>query len=201
MGVLDFIPEEVRRQLFDDIVELLREQAGKLLGEEVGRAIGRLHSSTAFLDSFDSALKKAASRFVHDYDDHEAVKALTSSSDFWKSRRVQAGLREIVRHPSSYLERERQLVESSFAEALPGFTADRTERAMHFFLRCLTEEVISIPELAPIYSVQLHKVQVEQGREMIAALRDLPAALRLAQAGTFRGPVRHGAHAFPLSCA
>src|SRR5206468_2592339 len=116
--------------------------------------------------------RRAIEKFVLNYEDRELVKAMTQGSHFWDTPGAQSALQEIITRPSSYLQQERQTLFHSFADVLPTMEAQRVESAVYFFLRCLTEEVITIPQLAPIYQVQFQWASFEQSNQLMGLQRE-----------------------------
>ena len=143
-----------------------------------GKLMRSFRSDAEFHAAFEHALKHAVERFVAEYSDKELASALIHSTHFWDLPQVQNALKEIIRRPSSYLETERNILFASFADVLPAVEPDRVERTVSFFMRCLAQEVITIPQLAPIYQVYLQKVSLDQGQQMVSALRELQADQR-----------------------
>ncbi len=177
------IPDSTRRRLFDSLIDFLAGQTEKAGGSRAAQALGKLRSDAEFHAEVDAALQRAARRFVDEYAeiDREVLVALIRRpTRFWEAPPVQDALGEMVRRPGTYLDPERQIVEGAFASILPDFHPDRVNRAVAYFLSRLAEEVMGIPPLAPIYGVQLQRMSLEKGREMVAALRDLQADQRQA---------------------
>ncbi len=171
-----FIPHHVQEKLQDRIVDMLTDA----YSDERWRRLMRSYRSDAeFRASFTQALERAVQRLAHEYEDQELVDAVTRSTRFWDVPSVQSALREMIQRPSSYLESEYHVVEHSFIDVLPTVEAERVRRLVHFFLNCLIEEIITIPQLAPLYQVQFHKISLEHGRRMVAALQELQRDQRL----------------------
>jgi LuxR family glucitol operon transcriptional activator len=137
------------------------------------KLVRSFRSDAQFQAAFEKALEKAVQRFAAEYSDQELVDALTQSTRFWDLPSVQKALKTIVTNPSSYLDKERDTLLDSFAEVAPGLEPERVEPAARFFLYCLAEEVVNIPQLFPLYQVQLQKASVEQARQLVVAVREL----------------------------
>ena len=169
--ILDFfVPPHVRTQVRDHMVDKLIQVS---TNEQWRKLIGSYRSDAAFHSAFDQSLNRAIQRFTHEYHDQVIVDALVHNTRFWDYPAVQNALKEIVTSPSSFLVAEQDTVYTSFAHVLPHLDPKRVEQAVHFFLHCLAEEVINIPQLAPIYQVQLQKASLDQARQMVETLRDL----------------------------
>src|SRR5438876_909264 len=175
-----FIPPYVRNKIIDRVVDTLTNSSSD---DQWRKLIRSFRSDAEFHAAFEHALKHAVERFATDYTDEELVNMLTRNTRFWDIPKVQNALKEIVTHPSSYLETERSTLLHSFADVLPDLEPDRVEQTIRFFMHCLAEEVITIPHLSPIYQVQLQKASLEQARQMVDALRELHADQRQWMAG------------------
>jgi tetratricopeptide (TPR) repeat protein len=177
------IPESTRRRLFDSLVDFLASQTEKAGGRRAAQALRKLGSDAEFQAEVDAALERAVLRFIRGYTeiDREVLVALVlQPTRFLDDPSVRDAVTEMVRRPGTYLDPEREVIERSFANLLPGFDAPRVNRAVAFFLSKLAQEVMYIRQLAPVYGVQLQRLSLEQGREMVAALRDLQADQRRA---------------------
>jgi hypothetical protein len=174
-GILKrFVPPHVLEKLRDRVVDTAAQAFPNWR-----KQIQAYRSDAAFRDSLFLVVERAVRRFALDYEDKELVDALTHDTRFWDLPSVQDALREIVTRPSSYLQPERTLLKHSFRDVLPTVEPERVERAIRFFLRCLTLEVMTLPQLAPIYQVQLQWDQVQlqlasfqQGHQMMTLQRD-----------------------------
>lgn len=168
--VLRFIPNPVKAQVRDRAVDLLVEAAPD---DTWRKRLLALRSDGAFRLAFENSLERAVQRFAAEYDDPALVDALTQSTRFWDLPGVQRALREIVVRPSSYLVPERDILLQSFAEIVPDVPFERVERAVRFFMQCLAEEVINIPQLSELYHNQLlnallksHQSQTEYQKKL-----------------------------------
>jgi LuxR family transcriptional regulator, glucitol operon activator len=166
---INLIPPHVRNNIRDHIVETLSEASSD---NRWRKLINSFRSDAEFRDAFDTALGRALRRFTTEYSDKALVEAFTDTR-FWDLPQVHNALIEVVTRPSSYLEPERDIVFHSFADVVPTVDPERVNQALGFFLRCLGDEVTNIPQLAPIYQVQLHRISLEQARQMVATLQGL----------------------------
>src|SRR6266849_6753116 len=167
--IKQFVPLHKQVEIQDRIIDIL---ARAFPDEHWRKLIQIYRSDAAFQESLTTALKHAVQKFATDYEDKELVEAVTHSSHFWDIPSVQSALQEIITRPSSYLRQERKTLFYSFADVLPTMEPERVERAVYFFLRCLTEEVITIPQLAPIYQVQFQWASLEQSHQLVGLQRD-----------------------------
>src|SRR6266487_3455637 len=149
-----FIPPYVRDSIRNRVVTNLMDASPD---DRWHKLIRSFHSDAAFHGAFDQVLKQAVQSFTNNYADLTVRDALVHNTRFWDLPGIQNALKEIVTRPSSYLETEQNYLHQTFADVLPTLPPDRVEQAVRFFLHCLAEEVINIPQLAPIYQVQLQK--------------------------------------------
>ena len=181
--LLSLIPEDLKRQLLDGLVGFLAEQARQWVGEEVANRIRRLSSEVGFLKAFDQASKMAAERFVAEYTpvDEDLAAALAADPNFWKAPSVRKALMELVRRPGAWLPQEREQLAQRFADVLPQrVNRERVDRAVNFFLRCLAEELWTLPgarEVREIYSLQFQSITAEAVRAQEALVRQQLEAL------------------------
>lgn len=181
LDLIGFLPDSIKQRLFGALIDFLVDQAEKVVSGQVADALKKLRSDADFRAAFEQALQRAVRRFVEQYAevDREVLVALMRQPErFWEARPVREALSEMMRRPGTYLEPERRSLERSFAEILPRFEPERVNRAVGHFLSLLAEEVMVIPQLQPVYGVQLQKLTLDQGRAMVAALRDLQADQR-----------------------
>jgi LuxR family glucitol operon transcriptional activator len=167
--IKQFVPYHKQVEIQDRMIDTL---ARAFPDERWRKLIQAYRSDAAFQDSLTIALKRAVQKFALAYEDKELVEAITHSPHFWDIPSIKSALQEIVTRPSSYLQPERKVLLHSFADVLPTMEQERAERAVYFFLHCLTEEVITIPQLAPIYQVQFQWASLEQSHQLIGLQRD-----------------------------
>lgn len=186
--ILGLIPQSLKRQAMDTLVDFVSEQARKFASEEVSAKIKTLRSDAAFNQAFEEGLKRAIQRFVQDYEveDEDLVAAIAAEKDFFKNEEVQAALLTILKKPGVYLAGERERLAASFDSVLPvRKNRERVDRAVLCLLKCLAEELWHLPELQPIYSLQFQRLtaeatrrQVELQKAQLQALSNLNAGVR-----------------------
>ncbi|MGQ9468184.1 MAG: NB-ARC domain-containing protein, partial [Anaerolineae bacterium] len=175
--IFSLIPEDLKRQLFNGLVDFLVEQAKSRVSDELANRIRRLSSEGAFIRDFDRALKTATERFVAEYTpvDEDLVAAIAADPDFWKSPSVRKALIELVRRPGAWLPQQREQITHRFDDVLPQrINRERVDRAVNFLLRCLVEELWTLPgakELREVYSLQFQRVTAEAAQEQVALIR------------------------------
>jgi hypothetical protein len=189
IDIITLIPKPFQQKVLDTLVEFVSGQAKEHLGDQVSDKIDQLRSDAAFRRSFRAGLQRATRRFIQEYEleDEDLVAAIANTEDFFENQQVREALLEIIKNPGTYLVDERQAVIQSFETVLPARkNRKRVDRAVTFFLRCLAEEVWTLPELRPLYAFQfqrmtadaarqqleLHKAQLQETTELRADIRD-----------------------------
>ena len=157
-------------KILTKITDFAIDNLNKVLpGQQLRDLIGAFHSKAEYRAALKNALQRAVQRFNAQHTDTEVVAALEQEK-FWELPGVQAVLREVITRPSSYLEPERAQLIQAFAEAVPNVSSAQMYDALQFFSKCLADEVLNIPQLAPIYSAQIHKVSLDQGQQIVEAV-------------------------------
>lgn len=190
INILEFIPQEIRQQAQDALVDFVSEQAKKFVSDGVADKLKQLRTDGAFRKQFDKGLDKALKRFAEEYyeKDEDLVDAIVQEKDLFKSPDVKQALMTMLKSPGSYLADEGDVVAQTFNSVLPGRkNRERVNKAMVYLLRCLVEELWHLPELQPVYSLQFQKVtaeamkqQVELQKVQIKALVDVNEGVRQA---------------------
>jgi tetratricopeptide (TPR) repeat protein len=168
--ILGLIPQSLKRQALDTLVDFVSEQARKYASEEVAARIKKLRSDAAFNQAFEEGLRRAVRRFVQEYEveDEDLVAAIAADEDFFKNEEVRAALLTILKKPGVYLAGERERLAEPFDSVLPGRkNRERVDRAVIYLLKCLAEEVWHLPELQPIYSLQFQRMTAEATRQQV----------------------------------
>ena len=163
--VASFLLGQVRDTALDIIENLVSTESGK-------KVVRGLRTDAAFQSAFDAAVQRAAQRFADQYPDDAMVAAIIHNGRFWDAPGVRTALREVVAHPSSYLEPQRVVLSGIFADLAPHIAAERLDLAMAVFLACLADEVITIPQLAPIYQTQFAKASLRVQHQQLAAQQE-----------------------------
>jgi tetratricopeptide (TPR) repeat protein len=167
---MSFIPVELQQRMFNALIDFLSEQAQKVLGDEVSARLKGLRSDAAFAKQFEAGLKRAVERFLKEYEAHDEdlTAAIADEPDFFKNEQIQTALLWMLKHPGTDLEQQRDVLAQSFATVLPARKQrSRVDQAVMYFLRCLTEELWTLPELQPIYSLQFQRMTAEATRQQV----------------------------------
>ena len=176
MIILDFLPDDLKRQLLDGLVNFLSNQAERIAGDKIANVINQLSSQTGYNKAFDEAMTRAVERFRDEYiaQDEDLVIAITTDGDFWKSKDVRQGLMNLINRPGSWLRAEREVVVQHFADVLPQrINRDRVDKAVASFLGCVVEELWTLPgakEIREVYSLQFQKIGAVAARQQVALL-------------------------------
>jgi tetratricopeptide (TPR) repeat protein len=176
MIILDVIPNDLKRELLDGVVHFLVGQAEKMGSDQIAKSIGNLSSQAAFQKAFDTSMERAIARFHTDYlvQDEDLVIAITTDGDFWKSKAVRQGLIALIKRPGAWLADEKEAVVQHFADVLPSrVNRERVDKAVNFFLRCVVEELWTLPgakEIREVYSLQFQKIGAETARQQVALM-------------------------------
>lgn len=179
---LGWIPEETKERVLDSVVEFVARQAEKALGDKAGRSIRKLKSDAVFQAGFAQGIRRATERFIREYtpQDEDLVAAIIASPDFWQAQSVRQALLALVGRPGSPPDPEQwQSLAQHFDDVLPQrVNRERVDRAVALFLRCLAEEVWHLPEIRPIYELQVQRITAERAGAMVQELQALRGEIR-----------------------
>ena len=175
--IIPFIPARVKEMLADSLVELLAGSAERLGGDQIAGKIRKLSSRRDLLQSIDRALAAGMRRFIEEYttQDEDLVSAIQGDELFLQSEIIQDALVKLVSRPGAWLREERETVAYHFDTVLPQrVNRERVDKAINCFLRCIAEELWSLPgaqEIRAAYSIQFQELTAEAQREQVALAR------------------------------
>jgi hypothetical protein len=178
--ITSFIPASLKEKLADSLVELLAGSAERLGGEQGDQIAGKIRKFSSrgqLLQSVDCALEAGMGRFIEEYtsQDEDLVDAIQGDELFWRSEVVQDALVKLVSRPGAWLREERETVLQHFETVLPQrVNRERVDKAVSFLLRCIAEELWSLPgahEIREAYSIQFQEISAEAQREQVALAR------------------------------
>lgn len=181
---IELIPDHLKTRILDQIAETIAEQVEKV-NPKLGKNIRRLSSQTPFMDAFETAIINAHKRFANDYitQDEDLVEALEQGPDFWQSKSVQTAIVTMVSRPGAYLIDEPEILSRQFEDVLPNrINRERVNKAVVFFLRCVAEELWTLPganEIREIYELQFQRLTAESAREQVALSRQQLSAMTM----------------------
>lgn len=161
VNILDLIPQELKQQARDALVDFVSDQAKEYLSGRISDKIKLLRSDAAFQREFEAGLERAVKRFVAEYElkDEDLVAAIAADENFFQNRQVQEALLTIIKHPGVYLVEEQEVLRFSFHSVLVNRkNRERVDQAITYLLKCLAEELWHLPELQPIYSLQFQRM-------------------------------------------
>ncbi|MBI5294604.1 MAG: AAA family ATPase [Chloroflexi bacterium] len=170
INILEFIPQELRQQAQNALVDFVSEQAKKFVSNGTADKLKQLRSDGAFRRQFDKGLDRAIKRFSEEYYDQDEVlvETITQEKDLFKNPEVKQALMTMLKSPGSYLADEGDVVAQTFDSVLPGRkNRERVNKAMMYLLRCLVEELWHLPELQPVYSLQFQKITAEAMKQQV----------------------------------
>ena len=168
--LLQLIPQNLKQNALDTLVDVVSEQAKKYAGDALSAKVKKLRSDAAFHDAFEAGLSRAMQRFIEEYQvkDEDLVLAISREQDFFLNKEIQTSLIAILKQPGTYLDEEREAILQTFATVLPGrINRERVDRAVSYLLKCLAQELWHLPELMPIYSLQFQRIAAESAREQV----------------------------------
>lgn len=172
----EFLPDEVKRKIYDVVIDVLANVATNTLGDKVGESIRKLSANAEFNGAFNQALEKAASRFAKEYSiiDEEIVTMIGQQGEFWKSKSVIAALKEMIRRPSSVYQADQDELAYSFEDVLPAeIDRERVQRAVRFILSCLADQLWDVPVLLPVYQSLFQRITAQHAAEMVRQMRGM----------------------------
>lgn len=167
---LSLIPSSLKQEALNTVVNFLADQAKKLAGEEISSKIKKLRSDAVFQEQFDNGLQRAVQCFAAKYEtqDEDLVAAITADANFFKNPEIREALLGILKKPGSYLAEQQETMTRSFASVLPGRkNRERVDRAVIYLIKCLAEELWSLPELQPVYNLQFQRLTAEATRQQV----------------------------------
>ncbi len=141
--------------LSDECINVLKQPIEKMLDERRLRL------------ELTAAVKRAEERFAREYQivDAELTDVLVKQTRFADIPSVQIALREMLTHPFYNPKPSVEVLKLSFNDVLPmRLDRERVDTAVTAFLHCLGEEVLSVTQLQPIYSLAFQKVSAESNR-------------------------------------
>ncbi len=176
LKVLNLVPLHLKTKVVDTIVESIAQQAEKL-DPKIARIIRKFLSNATLNESFEKAIENAIKRFVDEYTekDEDIVAAIQNDSSFWQSKTVEKALITLVSRPGAYLIDERGSIVQHFEDVLPHrINRKRVDEAVTYFLRCVAEELWTLPgtkEIRDVYSLQFQRISTEAVREQVVLSR------------------------------
>jgi hypothetical protein len=180
LEIFKLIPDSLKQQIRDALVDTLVDQAKGLISGEFKAKIESLRTDAAFRKAYETGLEQAVIRFVSEYEfeDEDLVKAIAQDEDLFHNKEVQKALLQIIRRPGVFLAKEYAQLGEPFLSVLPERkNRERVNRAVTYLLKCLAEELWHLPELRAIYELQFHRMTAEAVREQVAIEKEQLAVL------------------------
>ena len=177
LPILSAIPDPIKQQIADALVDFLVKQAEKVAGEQIAGKIRKFSSKGEFAEAVEKAIIKGAQRFAVEYadEDEDLAAAISANPDFWKSKSAQKALTELIKRPGAWNLSEYAEIASHFEDVLPERrNRIRVDKAVTYFLRCIVEELWTLPgakEVREVYALQFQKISAEVAKEQAALAR------------------------------
>ena len=171
-----WIPSEIKNRIFDNVVNFIAKQTGKIFGRRAGDAVRKLTSDGSFISKFNIALKNSQERFIHEYNkiDPELTEAISQGVKFWEAESIRQAIMTIVQRPGAWIDDERNIVSQHFTDVFQDrFSKDRVDNAINFFLKCLAQELWHLPELQRAYELQIQQYTASHLQEVTKEIKDL----------------------------
>ena len=176
MDPFAWVPSQLKDQLKNKIIEAIAEQAEKL-DPGIAKTIRKLSTNAAFYEAYQKAVESGLKRFEDEYtqQDEDIVATMQRDPGFWQSPTVQRTLLRLISRPGAYLAEEREQLAERFEDVFPQQTnRDRVDKAITYLLRCIAEELWTLPgakEIRDAYSFQFQRISAETAREQLALHR------------------------------
>lgn len=161
----NLIPTETKNSVFDALIEAVVSRGEGLISDSLLDRIGGLRSDANFRKRFNTAVQRAIQRFLDEYidQDEDLVEAITEQIDtVFADEQVRETLLAIIRNPSGYhVENKDKLIDAFDTVLTRRRNRERVDRAVSYLLKCIAEEVWHLPELQPVYLLQMARVSAE----------------------------------------
>ena len=174
---LSWIPDSLKQQIADTVINFIGKQAEDLLGEQIGEQIKGFSSAGALRKTLAGAFERGVARFQHEYADidEDLTAAILESPDFWDDKAVKQALLALASNPGSYRPQEHSAVAAHFEHILPGRrNRERVDRAIAALLAMIAEEIWATPgasEVRQLYALQMQRLSAEALQQQVALLR------------------------------
>src|SRR4051812_29379826 len=118
---MNWIPDSVKQQIFDSLVEFLGKQLDKYGDQAISQVFTSLSSKRQMQHELDQALQRAVERFQHEYVDidPDLITALITTPSIWENQEVTQALFRLIKRPGAWQGRDREVVLDHFASLLP----------------------------------------------------------------------------------
>ena len=172
-----WIPDSLKQQIADTVINFIGKQAEDLLGEQIGEQIKGFSSAGALRKTLAGAFERGVARFQHEYADidEDLTAAILESPDFWDDKAVKQALLALASNPGSYRPQEHSAVAAHFEHILPGRrNRERVDRAIAALLAMIAEEIWATPgasEVRQLYALQMQRLSAEALQQQVALLR------------------------------
>jgi LuxR family glucitol operon transcriptional activator len=174
---MSWIPDPLKQQIVDAVVEFLSKQSEDLIGQQFGDKIRGISSQGALRNALSNALEHGITRFQLEYADidEDLAAAIIDVPDFWNDQIVQKAILKLVANPGIARPDEQDIVVAHFESVLPTRrNRTRVDQAVSHLLRLVAEEVWAVPgagEIRQLYALQMQRLNTEALQQQINLLR------------------------------
>lgn len=177
MNAFGLIPDSLVQVALEELFNFLSEQAEKYAGEQLSGKIRALSTQATFKESVRKAIKNGAERFyVEFFDTDEAlVTAIARKKDIFELPEFVKALTGLICRPGAWQVEKQNQVVGQFNSIFPNRSnRERVNKALSYLLRCITEELWTLPgakEVRDIYSIKFQQISAEAAREQVEISR------------------------------
>lgn len=164
MSIGSFLSEDLKQQFCEKFLEGLSSFVGNVFGRQTSDVINSFRKDGRFEKSFSTALNIAIERFFNEYQDTEIIAAIKKDKDFLSREPVREILLTLIKRPSTWDLTENDYLVKQFSDVIPSKNQDNMSRAIIFLLRCIVEELWTLPyteEIRDIYNLQFSKITAD----------------------------------------
>lgn len=162
-------PERLKEKISDALFLRLEEVSDKIFGSKISSRIRNLRSDGELQNELEGAIRRAFTRLAIEHPDECAIlEEIAVENRVFNDKEFQEIIIFVIKHPSSFLEGEREQLKIFFAK-LPLKLSERIdlENVVNLFLRALVEETWSIKEFQGIYSLMFQQVNAKMSQELL----------------------------------
>lgn len=153
------------------LTDLLTSVVSELLADIIGQDLRQIHEEQEIRRAVQRAIHRTETRFMDEYRAHDAdlVAALTAHPRFVQQPAIHAALRDLVMRPFHPTTAEITTLQRSFDAVLPHYSdRPRVNAAVATFVQILSQEVLSIPQLQPRYSLLFQRATAISNQDIAA---------------------------------
>lgn len=174
---MSWIPDPLKQQIVDAVVEFLGKQSEDLVGQQLGDKIRGLSSQGILRKALSDALERGITHFQQEYADvdEDLTAAILAAPDFWSDRAVQKAILTLISNPGIARPEAQETVIAHFESLFPERrNRKRVDQAVSHLLQLVAEEVWAVPgasEIRQLYALQMQRLSTEALQQQISLLR------------------------------